>query len=242
MRVRKLVLLLLLCIPLSLPVWGQSSATQDSAQAVSNASSAPKIVEYTLPPDKLQKAHALYIQSTRLLVVDTVYGFLVLLGLLYFGTVAGFRNLAESITQRKWLQGLIDIPLFVVISSMLTIPSDIYHHHLSLAYGLSIQSWSSWWGDWIKNLLVTAVIGTVLLSLLYLMIRRSPKRWWFYGWLICIPVVVFVLFIGPVVIEPLFNKFSPLDQTHPELVGSIEQVVKRGGMAIPHSRMYLMDA
>src|SRR5882672_2341133 len=142
MRVSKPALFLLLGIPLSLPVWGQSSPTQDSTQ-VSNNSSTTKIVEYTLPPDKLQKAHALYIQSTRLLIVDTVYGFLVLLGLLYFGTVARFRNLSESITQRKWLQGLIVIPLFVVISSVLTIPSDVYHHHLNNAYGLSIQSWGS---------------------------------------------------------------------------------------------------
>jgi Zn-dependent protease with chaperone function len=216
-------------------------APNSQPPSVSNAPTG-KIIDYTLPPDKLQKSHALYIQTTRLQVIDTIYGFLVLLGLLYAGTVAKFRSLAESVTQRKWLQSFIVIPLFVIAVAVLTIPSDVYHQHLSLQYGLSVQSWGSWWGDWIKNLLITIVIGTILLSLLYAMIRRSPKRWWFYGWLISIPIVVFLIFITPIVLEPLFFKFTPLEQTNPELVTQIERVVKRGGLEIPPERMYLMNA
>ena len=56
------------------------------------------------------------------------------------------------------------------------------------------------------------IIETILGSLFYLMIRRSPRRWWFYGWLVCLPIIVFVVFISPVIIEPMFNKYSPLEQ------------------------------
>ena len=50
-----------------------------------------------------------------------------------------------------------------------------------------------------------------------------------------IPIVVFVIFIEPIWIEPLFNKFEPLSDHHADLVAQIERVVHRGGMDIPPS-------
>ncbi len=51
-------------------------------------------------------------------------------------------------------------------------------------YGISIQGWGSWSWDWIKAELISRVIGTILIWLLYVVIRRSARRWWFYFWLI----------------------------------------------------------
>jgi STE24 endopeptidase len=223
-------------------VHGQTKAgTANGASSTVNAK-AHQIIEYSLPPDKLAKAHALYVELVRFQVIDTVYGFLLLLALLYFGLAARFRNLAERKSQNKWLQGLIVFPLFIIAVAVLTIPSDIYHQHVRQVYGLSVQGWGSWLGDWVKVLILGLLLETFLLLLLYWVIRRSPKRWWLYGWLICIPVVVFVMFISPVIIEPLFFKFTPLEKTNPELVTQIERVVERGGLDIPRSRMYSMNA
>ena len=239
MRIMKWFLLLGMLFGSTWLLTGQQSAP--AGQTLSGPSS-PKIIEYSLPPDKLQKSHALYIQQISLEVIDSVYGFLVLLFLLYTGTVAKFRTLAESLAESKWLQSFIVVPLFLAVLSVLTLPSDAYHHHLGIQYGLSVQTWAAWFADWLKTLLLTLIIGTILLSILYALIRRSPRRWWFYGWLIGIPIVVFLVFISPVVLEPLFFKFTPLEQTNPELVTQIERVVKRGGLDIPASRMYLMNA
>ena len=74
------------------------------------------------------------------------------------------------------------------------------------------------------------------------MLRRSPRRWWFYFWLATIPSVVFFIFIAPVWIEPLFNKFEPLTDHHADLVAQIERVVQRAGMQIPPQRMFEMKA
>ena len=54
-----------------------------------------------------------------------------LLAILYFGVAARFRNLAERKSQNKWLQGLIVFPLFIIVMAVLTIPSEMYHHHIS---------------------------------------------------------------------------------------------------------------
>jgi STE24 endopeptidase len=55
-------------------------------------------------------------------------------------------------------------------------------------------------------------IGTILLWLLYPVIRRSPRRAWFYFWLMAVPIGVFLFFLGPWVIEPMFQKFESLQQ------------------------------
>ena len=77
---------------------------------------------------------------------------------------------------------------------------------------------------------------------LFLIIRKSPQRWWFYFWLLTLPFLVLLIFVAPVILDPLFNKFEPLEKTQPQLVGAIEKVTHRGGLNIPRDRMFEMEA
>ncbi len=56
------------------------------------------------------------------------------------------------------------------------------------------------------------------------------------------PIIIFFVFISPIVIDPLFNKFEPLDKSNPQLVDAIQKVTQRGGLEIPRDRMFLMKA
>jgi Zn-dependent protease with chaperone function len=73
-------------------------------------------------------------------------------------------------------------------------------------------------------------------------VRRSPRRWWFYAWLGSLPILILLVLVEPVVLEPLFFRFTPLAATDPQLVAELERVVRHGGQEIPESRMYLMNA
>ena len=241
MRLAIIAVLFAFMLAAALPSYGQPNTTPEQP-ATATASSANSIREYSLPPDKLEKARGLYSLAAKFQFVDAAYGFAIFLGILFLGVGARFRDFAERTAANKWVQGLIVAPLLVITAAVLTIPSEIYHQHIRRRYGLSIQSWGSWWGDWAKGLLVALIIETILILLFYMMIRRSPRRWWFYGWLVCLPIIILVVFISPVMIEPMFDRFSPLEQKNPELVTQIERVVKRGGLDIPRSRMYEMAA
>jgi Zn-dependent protease with chaperone function len=140
------------------------------------------------------------------------------------------------------VQAVIVMSLFVLALSLVQLPFDGYEHHVRLQYGLSVQQWGSWFADRGKSLLLGFLLASLLGWILYAVLRRSPRRWWFYFWLAVIPVVVFVLFVEPVWVEPLFNKFEPLTDHHPDLVTQIERVVQRAGMNIPPQRMYEMKA
>ena len=109
-------------------------------------------------------------------------------------------------------------------------------------YGLSVQRWGSWFGDWGKNLLIELLIGTPAVCGAYALMRKSPRWWWLWFWVISLPFVIFFIYLGPQVIDPMFNHFDPLEQHHAELVTDIEKVVHHGGLAIPPSRMFEMRA
>jgi Zn-dependent protease with chaperone function len=115
-------------------------------------------------------------------------------------------------------------------------------HTVNLRYGLSVEPWAMWWGDVGKSAALTIIFGTIALSVLYALIRHSPRRWWLWFWVICLPVEVVAVFLIPIVIDPMFNHFSPLEKVDPALVQQLEKVAARGGLDIPPSRMFVMDA
>ena len=86
------------------------------------------------------------------------------------------------------------------------------------------------------------MIGPLLIWLLYVVVRRSPGLWWLYFWLVSLPLGLFLFFINPWVIAPLFHRFEPLQQKDPALVTALEQMVKRAGENIPPERMFWMGA
>jgi STE24 endopeptidase len=90
--------------------------------------------------------------------------------------------------------------------------------------------------------MITIFVGTILVTALFSTVRRSPRRWWIQFWLGMLPFLVLIIFLTPLVIDPLFNTFEPLSAHDPQLVSDLERVVNRGGLEIPPQRMFLMKA
>jgi len=197
---------------------------------------------YTLPPEKLAKAIAYSRARNWLHFIEFAYGAVALLAVLAWKLAPRFRNWAERASRRRIVQAYIFMPLLLLTLDVLNLPASLYEQHLSLEYGQSIQGWGSWFWDWTKGELIEFALAGVLVWILYGVIRRSPRRWWFYFWLASIPIVVFLQFLAPVVITPLFYKFEPLEAKQPALVAQIEKVTARGGLVIPRDRMFEMKA
>jgi STE24 endopeptidase len=113
---------------------------------------------------------------------------------------------------------------------------------VSLKFGLSIQGWLSWIWDWTKGQMIAIVLGALLIWLLYAVIRHNSRRWWFYFWLLSIPILVLMIFLIPLVIDPMFHKFVPLTEKDPALATGLEQMVQRAGEDIPVERIFWMGA
>jgi STE24 endopeptidase len=200
------------------------------------------VTEYSLTPDKLAKAEALYKTRTVLYLADMVFGIAVLWVLLRLRVAPMFRDLAERASTNPFMQALIFVPFLILLIATASLPIEIYGHHISLAYGLSVQGWASWLGDWCKAQGISLVILVPMVFALFWIIRRSPQRWWFYFWLLTLPFLVLLIFVAPVILDPMFNTFEPLAKKQPLLVSEIEKVTQRGGLSIPRDRMFEMEA
>ena len=240
--------------PLALGVTGKAfvlgeahlaDGTEVQEQQPSNSVERPierKITAYTLPPDLYRKAKALSRTRFRFNLIDVFYGLFILWLILHWKLAPKFRDAAERVSSNRFLQAAMFTPLLALAVAVLQLPASVYSHWVSLSYGISVERWGPWLFDYAKLQLILIVGGSLVVWILYAVIRRSPGRWWFYFWLISLPIVVFVSFIEPLVVEPMFFTFAPLSQKDPELVEQIERVVQRAGLTIPPERMFWMKA
>jgi STE24 endopeptidase len=205
----------------------------------STTSEQTKTEQYTLSHERYEKAVAYSRAGYTLYFVSYILGGIFLFLILRLGIAARFRDIAESASQKRWVQGLVFVPLLLLLVDVLDLPVRLYWHRLSLHYEQSVQGWGSWFWDWTKEELVSVVIGIVFVLILFAVMRFSPRRWWLYFWFPAVVILLVLVVIMPLVIDPLFNNFEPLSKQHPDLVASIGKLASRAGVPIPPDRMFL---
>lgn len=222
----------------------QAAPAQPAAPASGQApvASAPASTQaYTLPPEKLAKAIALSRIRHILDLVGSLWGLAVLWILLAAGWAAGLAGWAERLLKQRWLSGLLFFALFMIVTTLASLPLDVYGEHVSRSYGISVQGWGSWVGDQAKGLGLSVLFGAPVMLLFNWIVKRWPRRYWLGIWVATLPLLVLGIFVSPL-LEPIFNKFEPLQKNNPGLVTELEKVVARTGTNIPPQRMFLMKA
>ena len=226
-----------LCLAQTAP----SQPAPASTTASSAASQPASAQAYSLPPDKLAKAITLNRIRIVLDIAGSLWGLAVLWLLLATGWAAGLAAWSEQLLGRRWLQGLLFFAVFVLVTTLASLPLDLIGHMVSRHYGISVQGWGSWLGDLGKGLGLSLLLSTPVLLLFNWIVRVSPRRYWLWIWLVSLPLIVLSVFAAPL-LDPIFNKFEPLTKSHPALVAKLETVVARTGTHIAPDRMFLMKA
>ncbi|RKR87282.1 STE24 endopeptidase [Micromonospora pisi] len=99
----------------------------------------------------------------------------------------------------------------VLVADLVTLPFTAWRHAVVDRYGLSTQSWGGWTVDLLKSYAVSAVIGAVALLGFYTVTRFAPRWWWAFGAAGAAVLVVLLSFVLPVLVEPVFNRFTPME-------------------------------
>ncbi|MGC2332029.1 MAG: M48 family metallopeptidase [Candidatus Acidiferrales bacterium] len=229
----------------AIPAHGQASSASTASQTAASATESQpqqRVTEYTLPPSLYEKAHHLGEIRFRFAIVSFIYGAIVLWLILKWKLAPKYRFWAERVASNRFIQAVIFAPLLILTIDILGLPADIYDNRVDRAYGLSVQGWGSWAWDWTKSELASVLAAIVLVYILYAVIRKSPRRWWFYFWVASLPLGLALVFLQPLVIDPMFYKFEPLAQKDPALTASLEKMVQRAGENIPPERIFWMGA
>jgi Zn-dependent protease with chaperone function len=223
------------------PIPRQSDASQPVTTQLNAPQTPPASQAYSLPPDKLARAIRLERIRNVLDIAGSVWSLVFLWLLLATSLAARMDAWAGRMFRRRWLQSLLFFAALLILITLAALPLDLYGNHISRNYGISVQGWPSWLGDMGKSLGITLLIGSPTLLLFHWIVRRWPRRFWFGAWLVTLPLMLISVFAEPL-LEPIFNHYEPLAQSHPALVAKLEQVVARTGTNIPPQRMYLMNA
>ena len=211
---------------------------QTAQTAPSQPTSAPA---YKLPPEKLARARTLNKIRLTLEIAGTLWSLAVLWLLLATRAAAALETRLKRVSRFRWVQGLIFLAAYVVITTLADLPLEAAGHAASLHYGISVQQWPGWFADQAKWLAMS-LLGVWILLLFNWIVRVAPRFYWLWLWAISVPLIIAGVIGTPVFIDPLFNKFEPLMKTHASLVAKLETVVARTGTQIPPERMFLMKA
>ncbi|HET9946399.1 MAG TPA: M48 family metallopeptidase [Actinomycetes bacterium] len=157
---------------------------------------------------------------------------------LLLAAALGFTSLGARIIQRvaeplgggwAW-QVLLGTLALSLIGRLLVLPWDAWSESVRRDYGLSTRSWGGWLSDVAKGYGIGLVLTLVVLFLIIGLARWSPEWWWTVGAAVAAMLVVLVSFAYPVVVEPVFNKFTSMPSG--ELRTSLLDLAREDGVPV----------
>ena len=193
----------------------------------------------TLDPETRARSER-YTESGHWLdIIAFLYGLAVAWFLLGTGLSARMRDVAERRTRRKPLQTALYAIQYVLVTTVLLLPLTVYAGYIrEHRYGFSTQALGGYLSDRLIGLGIGIVTFSILLVVLYGVIRRAPRTWWIWGTGVGIAFLAVITFIAPVYLAPLFNRYEPLDE------GPLKERVLAMARAngVPADQVYQYDA
>lgn len=176
--------------------------------------------------------------SLKIWAINLMLKFLVPLLFLTTGLSKKIGSFAESNGRNLFLTGIIYVILFSIIDLLISLPTNFYGGFiLKHRYDLSNQTLFRWLELTFKSFALNTVVFSLFIWFPYYLIYRNPTRWWLYLGLLSIPVFAFITFISPMYIDPIYNKYTSIEDE--ELGKEIKQLLKKA--EIEDAEIYKVD-
>ncbi|MEZ5999027.1 MAG: M48 family metallopeptidase [Hyphomonas sp.] len=144
-------------------------------------------------------------------IVSFFIGLAVTFALYQTGFIRRLRDGAEKRLPR-WAA---IVPFFVIyslVTAVISFPLDAWTSHFrEVHYGNSTQGFGGWFGEYMLSMVIGLVIGGILVTLLYLVIRALKRTWWVWGAGLVTAMMALMMLLGPVFLMPLFNDYTPME-------------------------------
>lgn len=188
-----------------------------------------------LSPSNYLKAAAYKIASQKLSLLTTLFDFV-----LFFGWVTfGLSQLDVMLSiEHEVVRSVAFVMSFIAINYLLSLPFDLYHTFgLDKKFGFSTINVKTFCLDQVKSILMFLLFGGAFFGAMSAIIM-AYEYWWFYGFLFSFVIILCINMIYPIVIVPLFNKLTPLEDEN--LKSSIEELLIKAGLK--SSGVFSLDA
>ncbi len=199
----------------------------------------PEGFERYIDESLLRKTNAYTVETSSLSLIESFFGNIVMIVFLFGGLLVFYNSWIDSLRLPLAIKGTVFFLVLAFVNTLLSVPFSLYAtFRIENKYGFNTMTLKLWFTDLVKSLLLsTVILGAVSLGAISI-VQHSPYYWWLFAWGFFFVFSIFLMYISPYIIEPLFNKFTPLETG--ELVEKIREMMNRVGIRV--SRVFTIDA
>ncbi len=199
----------------------------------------PPEFEGTIDEALLKKTQEYEADKTKFGFVSSIFGNIITIAFIFGGLLNIYNSWTASLNLSFIISGWLFFLLLTYAGEFLSIPFSLYSiFKIENKYGFNTMTFRLWISDFIKSLIISTIMMSIVIFAGFWLIQWSPDYWWFWVWGFFFVFSVFIMYISPYVIEPLFNKFTPIEDE--SLKGKIIRLTEKAG--IHASRILRIDA
>ncbi len=188
--------------------------------------------------DKYRKSQEYTKANTKLGIISSSVNLVLLLGFIFLGGFPWLDAIVRSWELPWLLTGLVYLGILILVQDFLNLPFELYRiFGLEESFGFNRMSAGTFVKDKLKGYMLMLCLGVPVISGILIFFQNFPHWGWLYAWLFIILVMLFLQYLAPTLILPLFNKFTPLEPG--ELRDKILDYAQRQGFNL--SGIYVMD-
>lgn len=187
--------------------------------------------ESAISQETLHKTTAYTLDSSRFGLWTSLFDNALLVLFLFAGVLPLFDRFVTGLSNNFILQG---ISFFIILTwgqTLLDLPFSWYGTFvLEARHGFNTTTTRLWLSDLFKSQAIGTLLLAMLIGVSFWLVQWSPLRWWLWVWAFMATFSLFMMFISPYLIEPLFNKFEPVADEG--LQAEIETMMSRAGLKV----------
>ena len=204
-----------------------------------HGSTVPVGFEAAIDQEKLRASSAYTFDSSRLGLWESLFDNLLLILFLFGGLLVYYDRFVGGLGYSPIVEAIIFFLLLTLGQTLLGIPFDLFGtFRIEARYDFNTTTPRLWITDFLKSQAIGTLLLVFLVGVAFGLIQWSPTSWWIWVWAFMAVFSLFMMFISPYVIEPLFNKFDPV--TEEGLEDDIREMMERAGLML--GQVMQMDA
>jgi STE24 endopeptidase len=199
----------------------------------------PPEFEGVVDPATLGKISEYTVENSRFGLLESVMDNLVLIAFLFLGLLGAYDQWVATLTGSFIGAGVLFVLILMFAQTIMGIPFSLYRNfRIENKYGFNTMTLKLWLTDLLKGLAIGTVLSSIMVLAALWLVTWSPEWWWLWVWMFFLAFSIFLMYISPSVIEPLFFKFEPVKTEG--LEERIRTLMEKAGLKV--SRVFQVDA
>jgi STE24 endopeptidase len=205
--------ILIICAALIAAKWAAQMTLEwlNRRHVQAHAAAVPEAFAGTVTPETYDKSVKYTLAKGQLEMVELTWNAALLAIVLFNGVLPWFYGIFQQSMGMSIWAGARFLLIVGIAMSVLDWPLEWYSQfHLEERFGFNTSKASTWWLDRAKGILLTVILGFPLLALILKLAAWLHHSWWIWAWACLAVFQLVMMLVAPVLIMPLFNKFTPL--------------------------------